>query len=127
MFTFDHVHLRSPDPDAAAAFYVEMLGAERVRTVPEAKGGTRHDLRLGGMSLFVSPITDPDRTAPAQPTPKLGLEHIGLHVTGMAQAVAALKAKGVEFTLEPTSPRPGITIAFLRGPDGVSIELLERS
>jgi len=32
----------------------------------------------------------------------------------------------VEFTKGPHSPRPGIKICFLRGPQGISIELLDR-
>ena len=28
--------------------------------------------------------------------------------------------------MEPNNPRPGIRICFLRGPQGISIELLER-
>ena len=40
---------------------------------------------------------------------------------------AELKAKGAEFTMEPNDIRPGTRIAFLRGPEGVSIELLERT
>ncbi len=46
---------------------------------------------------------------------------------GIDAIVADLKKKGAEFTMEPTSVRPGVRIAFLRGPEGVSIELLERS
>ena len=38
-----------------------------------------------------------------------------------------LKAKGAEFTMELNEPRPGIRICFIRGPEGVSIEVLERS
>ena len=42
-------------------------------------------------------------------------------------AVAAeIKAKGVAFTKEPTTIRPGVRICFIRGPQGISIELLER-
>ena len=40
--------------------------------------------------------------------------------------VAELKTKGAEFTKEPTTVRPGVRIAFIRGPEGVSIELLDR-
>ena len=40
---------------------------------------------------------------------------------------AELKAKGVRFTLDPTTIRPGVRIAFLRGPEEISIELLERT
>ena len=37
---------------------------------------------------------------------------------------AEIKAKGVEFTKEPTTIRPGVRICFIRGPQGISIELL---
>jgi len=42
------------------------------------------------------------------------------------QTYEELKAKGVEFTRGPTTVRPGVRVAFLRAPEGVSIELLER-
>jgi lactoylglutathione lyase len=54
------------------------------------------------------------------------LEHIGLTVPDIDAAVAELKAKGVRFTLDPTTVRPGVRIAFLRGPENVSIELIQR-
>jgi catechol 2,3-dioxygenase-like lactoylglutathione lyase family enzyme len=56
----------------------------------------------------------------------MGLEHIGLTVSNIDSAVAELKAKGVRFTLDPTTVRPGVRIAFLRGPENVSIELIQR-
>lgn len=59
-------------------------------------------------------------------TPYQGLDHFGLKVSGLDAVAAELKAKGVEFTKEPHSPRPGIKICFLRGPQGISIELLDR-
>jgi lactoylglutathione lyase len=48
-------------------------------------------------------------------------------VQGLDEAAAELKAKGVEFTMEPREARPGVRIAFIRGPQNISIELLERS
>ena len=42
------------------------------------------------------------------------------------RVVAELKKMGVEFTREPTTVRPGVRICFIRGPEGVSIELLDR-
>ena len=41
--------------------------------------------------------------------------------------VAELKAKGAEITREPATIRAGVRIAFLRGPEKVSIELIERT
>lgn len=119
-FTFDHIHLRSPDPEATAAFYERVFGARLTRS-PQ-----RIDIELGGQVLFVSPVNDA-ATGAAPSAPYRGLEHIGLAVQDIDGVVAALKAKGVTFTMEPTTIRPGVRIAFLRGPEDVAIELLERS
>ena len=123
-FTFDHIHLRSPDPEATAVFYERMFGAEVLRSAQQ--GEPRVDIKLGGQIIFIAPIKG-DNTAPPPSMPYRGLEHIGLAVTGIDQVVAELKAKGAEFTMEPTSIRPGIRICFVRGPENVAIELLERS
>ena len=40
---------------------------------------------------------------------------------------AALRARGARFVVEPHSPRPGLKIAFLEGPEKLRIELLERA
>lgn len=119
-FTFDHIHLRSPDPEATAAFYERVFGVE-LRRSPQ-----RIDFVLGGQAIFVSPITEPT-TGDAPSAPYRGLEHIGLAVKDIDGVVAELKGKGVAFTMEPTTIRPGVRIAFLRAPENVSIELLERS
>ena len=122
-FAFDHIHLRSPNPEEAARFYEEKFGAT-VRQRVMHDGQPRVDLDLDGMALFISGTADPAYAA--QGPGHRPLDHFGLTVRGMAATVAALKAKGVEFTMEPRSPRPGITIAFLRAPDGVLIELIDR-
>jgi len=122
--TFDHVHLRSPDPEATAAWFETMLGAQVIRTVQQ--GETRIDLKVGGQDIFIFPVGPDDKVNPPPVTPVQGLDHFGFFVKDLDSAVAALKAKGVEFTTEPHNPRPGIRICFIRGPQGVSIELLER-
>ena len=40
-FTWEHVHLRSPDPEATAQWYHDKLGADVIRT-KNADGSTRH-------------------------------------------------------------------------------------
>jgi lactoylglutathione lyase len=39
---------------------------------------------------------------------------------------ARLKARGVKFTRELDLSEPGTKFAFIEGPDGMSIELLQR-
>ncbi len=122
--TFEHIHLRSPDPEATASFYAEMFGAEVIRSAPS--GQPRIDLDLGGQAIFIAKVAPGDDTAPPPSSPYQGLDHIGLRVKDLSHTVQELKAKGADFTMEPTTIRPGVHIAFLRGPENVSIELLQR-
>jgi catechol 2,3-dioxygenase-like lactoylglutathione lyase family enzyme len=116
--TWDHVHLRSPDPEAMAAWLADILGGEIIR------GPGRIDVRLGGGNVFIAPAKPEDHAPPV--TPYQGLDHIGLTVRDIDAVAAEIKAKGVEFTREPTTIRPGVRVCFIRGPQGISIELLER-
>jgi len=124
-FTWDHIHLRTPDPEATAQWFERMFGAEVIRTMPEGK--PRIDIKLGGAMIFTAKVTPGDGVNAAPATPYQGLDHFGLKVTDIDAVAADLKKKGVEFTQEPHSPRPGIKVCFLRGPQGISIEILERN
>jgi catechol 2,3-dioxygenase-like lactoylglutathione lyase family enzyme len=122
-YRFDHIHLRSPDAEAAAGFYEEHFGAtirDRIRN----GDALRVVVDLGGVALFIEQVAPGTPAAPVPP--HQGIEHIGLQVSDMEEAVTALKARGVRFTAEPTSPRPGLHIAFLAAPDGVIVEILQR-
>ena len=123
-FTYDHIHLRSPDPERTAQYYERMFGAEIIRSMQQGK--PRIDLKLGGANIFIAPVADGDGTNAAPHIPYRGLDHFGLAVSGIDAIAADLKKKGVEFTREPTTIRPGVRICFIRGPQGISIELLER-
>jgi len=123
-FRWDHIHLRSSDPEATARYYVDVFGATPVNKV-EVSGAVRVIVSLAGLNLFIEQVP-PDTAAPPQP-PHLGLEHIGLAVTNIDAVCSELKARGAEFVVEPHSPRSGVTLAFVRAPENVHIELLERS
>ncbi len=123
-FNWEHIHLRSPDPEATAEWYRDKLGAEVVKS-QQADGATRIDLNLGGQKIFIAKAM-PGKAADAPASPYLGLDHFGLTVSDIKAAVAALKAKGVAFTMDVTTNRPGVQIAFLTAPENVSIELIQR-
>ena len=123
-YTWDHIHLRSPDPEATAQWFERILGAEVIRSMQQGK--PRIDLKLGGANIFIAPIEPGEGVNPAPTTPYQGLDHFGLTVSGIDMVAAELREKGVQFTKEPTTVRPGVRVCFLRGPQGISIELLER-
>jgi lactoylglutathione lyase len=123
-FIWEHIHLRSPDPEATATWYKDKLGAEVVKS-PQADGSSRIDINLSGQKVFIAKAM-PGKAAAAPSSPYLGLDHFGLTVPDIQQAVKELKAKGVAFTMDVTEARPGVRIAFLKAPENVSIELIQR-
>ncbi|WP_202595298.1 hypothetical protein, partial [Phytobacter massiliensis] len=57
-FTWDHLQLRSPDPESTAAWFARCLDAEIIR-----KPG-RVDIRLAGIDIFIAPVQEGDGVAP---------------------------------------------------------------
>ena len=123
--TFDHIHLFTRDPEATATFYERMFGAEVIRSTQEGK--PRIDLKLGGANIFILDVSDNPKAGAGPAHPHQGLDHFGLQVKNIDAVCAELKSKGAMFSLEPVAIRPGTSIAFVTEPDGVSIELLERT
>lgn len=126
VYTYDHIHLRTRDPQATMAYYQTMFDAKRVEYV-QSNGKPRVDLDLNGLTIFIAEVPA-DATLPTAPEePYIGLDHLGLRVDDLDAATAELKRRGAVFIREPTTIRPGVRIAFIQGPDNVRIELLERT
>ena len=124
-FTYDHVHLRSPDPDATAAYYRAHVRRQghQIGDV-ERHRAHRHDARR--RHDLYRPGPDGADLAEKSEGSFVGLDHLGLRVRNIDAVCDELKAKGAEFTIEPKTIRPGVRIAFVRGPQNVLIELLDR-
>ena len=124
-FKFDHVHLVCGDVDAMVDFFERIFDAERMSYNPDFKGAASAVIRLGSMRVFVRglrPGETPDAIAPARVQ---GLDHFGVGVDDVEEACAWLKARGAEFSLEP-SPlgMGGRMIAFVHGPENIEIEIV---
>ena len=125
-YTYDHIHLRTRDPEATAHYYNEMFDAKIIESV-QSDGQKRIDLDINGLTVFIARVSPDDDIPPAPTEPHMGLDHFGLRVDNLEEAATDLKQRGAEFTMEPRDLRPGLRIAFIRAPDDVRIELLERS
>lgn len=124
-YTYDHIHLRTRDPEGTARYYNEMFGAEILNLV-QSDGQNRVDLDLNGLAIFIARVGAGDDIPVPPADPHMGLDHFGLRVDNLDVAAVDLKSKGAEFSLEPKDLRPGVRIAFVRAPDDVRIELLQR-
>ncbi|OGA05000.1 MAG: hypothetical protein A2W68_06265 [Betaproteobacteria bacterium RIFCSPLOWO2_02_64_14] len=123
--SFDHVHLVSEDPHAAARWYVDNLGGKVVRSM-EMRGAPQVYVSFGGAMVIVRGQR-PAELAAARPGLQWGVDHFGMQVKGDFDAFCAgLRGNGVTFSLEPTDINPTTRIAFVNAPDGVSVELLNR-
>lgn len=124
-YRYDHMHLRTRDVKKTAEYYRDTFDAKIVESV-QSDGRARTDLDLNGLTIFIAPVAMEATTPPAPAEPYIGLDHFGLRVDDMDEAVAELKRRGARFTMEPRTIRPGVRIAFVQAPDNVRIELLER-
>ena len=126
VYTYDHIHLRTRDPQTTRQYYQDMFDAKPVDYV-QSNGQPRVDLDLNGLTIFIAEVTD-DSAMPSAPSESyIGLDHLGLRVDNLDEATAELKRRGATFMVEPKTIRPGVRIAFVQGPDDVRIELLERT
>jgi catechol 2,3-dioxygenase-like lactoylglutathione lyase family enzyme len=131
---FDHIHLISRDPGAAAGWYCEHFGGE-VAATQQLRGAPQIDVRVGGMTLVIRgdrPGEDPATTNPMQHFDgysshnEWGTDHFGFSYRGDLMAFCdELKRKGVRMAVEPWEFKPGMVLCYVAAPDGVSIELIQ--
>jgi len=125
-YTYDHIHLRTRDPKGMAEYFHRVFDAKVIESV-QSDGRPRVDLDIDGLIVFIAPVpADADIVASPR-EPYLGLDHFGFRVDSVDDTVAELKRRGADIAEEPRTIRPGVRIAFVRAPDNVRIELLERS
>ncbi len=136
---FGHIHLLSADPVATGAWYEKQFGV-KARSSPQVH--MYRDVQIGPSSSFmmdnVSVIIYPMEYAISshmpgwenrkafEPTKGRVVDHIGISVPNLDDAIAKLRKEGVTITDEPKSMAGGkIKFAFIEGPDKMRIEIIE--
>ena len=139
----DHVSVTVSDMDRSVAFYCDLLGLER--------SGTHHLTEEPIITMTNKPVVDmlvERLIAPGEPDLFVDLQqyvappggvsnarlgdvahsHISFLVDDMNEAVARLKAGGVEFVSEPVDfdleDAGALSAVFLYDPDGYVLELM---
>lgn len=124
-FAWDHTHYRCSHVDASVQFFVDHFGAKELarRTVGDL---LIVRTEVGGQIVNFSPPRPGEVVERDAAALQYGVYHICLRVPDLDAAVTRLKSRGVRFTREPSGAMPGVRVAFLEGPDQISIELLEQ-
>jgi glyoxylase I family protein len=126
---FEHVGTTSGNLDRTIAFYCDLIGLRLVLRKPQASGELAFLDAGGGMLEVFAPAAS---IAPSRdiPTGEAGVRHLTFAVTDVDAMIARLEAADVPI-LE--RPRPAHNtelikrVAFVRDPDGIIVELIERA
>ena len=113
---FHHVHLKTTRPSSTIEWYVTAFGGEpeKFKNVPSMTV-----IRYGDMYLLIQRSLQP-----VESTAGHTIDHIAWRVPDFQATFKRLKGMGVKFLLEPTKSGDHL-IAFIEGPDGVKIEVVE--
>jgi lactoylglutathione lyase len=107
-----------------------MFGAEVTRSTYPAgspyAGKPRLAMSIGGQKILIAPAHPSKPNAASPQAPYFGLEHLGIAVADIDMATADLLAKGAEFVQSPATTASGNRNAFIRGPQGVLVEIIQR-
>jgi len=121
----DHIELVTAHPERAVQFYTEILGftVRRRDRVPSTPVGPLElvYLDLGGTTVELMSYPDANVAEP-QAGERLGYRMMALEVNDMDDALAFLRAKGIDATWGPIK-RQAYARAEIRDPDGNPIEL----
>jgi glyoxylase I family protein len=123
---FSHVVLPVADLDAALAFYRDVLGLEvAMRLEPDdagADGGIASGLRIAAVLVPGGTLLE---LAQGMGQPSAGSTVVALNVQDVQAAEREIRAAGIEPTMPPTQVVPGVTMMFVKDPDGRTVELVE--
>ncbi len=136
----NHVGLSVSNIDESLEFYRDYLGMEvileldiqddrigRVVGIPGAKCRIIH-LRLGEATLELFEYSEPSGKNVAKDGRQCdhGISHIGFEVNDIHKHLKEIQERGCKMLGEPVEFRPGVWVAYFRGPDGEVVEFRQR-
>jgi len=123
-YRFHHVHLICKDLEDMINFFTEAFGATLVaRKKFGTADGASLDLQGTAINLRVD-REDEVMTGDASQA-RYGYDHIGIEVDDVDAAYEDLKKRGFNFFMTPKDI-PDLRIAFFRGPEDITIELIQK-
>jgi glyoxylase I family protein len=119
----DHVEIIPRDAEKAIAFYGDVLGFRLKERIKIEMGALQEVIfmTLGDTSLEIVSMKNPG--SPSQEGVISGYRMMAIEVDDMDKAIAYLKGKGVEVSVEPVTLPGGSKRGEIRDPDGLGIEL----
>lgn len=122
--SYNHIHMISPDPEAAANWFVKFLGAE-IFADEELRGSRNIRMKLGDANLYIRGRRESDKIAEAGGARPYGIDHFCFTVSGIEGMLRHVEESGGTVSESLFSLPSGNRAAYVMGPDSVHIELIE--
>ena len=122
-YRYHHFHLICSNLAHTEDFFTGTLGAKLIR---RRKFGTADGalLDLNGITISLRTAREDDNITGDSSQQRYGYDHLGLAVEDLDAAYEELRKKGITFSVLPRDVEDG-KMAFLKGPDGITIELFQ--
>ena len=125
-YAFNHVHLKAPDPEETANWYVEVFGfrilGDTVREFGDRFIGCESP---DGVRFNISGARPGETLGDGDASAHWGLEHVGIEVDDIDAEIERLKGHGAELLEGPINTNTGGRMAFIKAPNDTRIELLQ--
>ena len=127
-YSFNHVHLKAPDPETTANWFVEAFGFRILSDSTRVFGDRFIRCETAdGIKVNISGARTDEKLGDGDANAHWGLEHIGIDVDDLDAEIERLAGLGAELLEGPIDVPQGPRIAFVRAPNDVRIELLQTS
>ena len=122
-YRLHHLHIICRDLEKMITFFTETLEAKLVR---RQKFGTADgaSLDLQGTTVNLRVSKEDETIVGDASQSSYGYDHIGLEVEDIETAFKDLQARGFSFLVPPTDIS-NLKIAFFKGPEDITIELVQ--
>lgn len=121
-----HVAIIASDYDRSKVFYTQTLGLTIIREVyREERESYKLDLAVGDTQIEL--FSFPEPPARANGPEAAGLRHLCFEVDDVRDTKRQLERKGIEVEEVRTDPYTDRSFTFFKDPDGLPLEIYERS
>lgn len=125
-YKFNHVHLKAPDPEKTANWYVEAFKFKILSNTRRESGNKFLRCETSdGIVVNISGSGVDEQMGGSDASLHWGLEHFGIEVADIDVEIKRLVQLGAKLLGGPTESPAGLRIAFIQAPDNVRIELMQ--
>ena len=125
IYRFHHIHLLCSNLEHTIDFFTQTLGAQLVCPPEIRRSRWRASLDLNGTIINLRVAGDNETVNANATMPVYGYHHMCVEVDDVDAAYQELTDKNVEFLVTPRNTPDNLRVAFIKGPDGIVIEVLQ--